>query len=178
MPGITNWVFENTDITFLRKNNFCGLQVKQKLLECFCTNIDDIFKLNLEPKLKQFEVVLKQCQHRKLTLHGKITVIKTFALPKIIYALSSLQNPPKYVKKYIEEQMYTFLWEGKPEKVKRKTLAQNYDKGGLKMIDIDKCMQTQKITLIKRMLDPNNTTVLNEIYIKIKHIWMCSIIRV
>ena len=86
----------------------------------FCTNKDDIFKLNLEPKLKQFELVLKQWQHRKLTLHGKSTVIKTFALPKLIYALSSLHNPPKSVIKYIEKQMYTFLWDGKPEKVKRK----------------------------------------------------------
>ena len=32
------------------------------------------------------------------------------------------------------------------------------------MIDIDKSMQTQKITCIKRILDPNNITVLNEIY--------------
>ena len=32
------------------------------------------------------------------------------------------------------------------------------------MIDIDKFMQAQKIPWIKRILDPNNKTVLNEIY--------------
>ena len=49
----------------------------------FCTNKDDIFKLNLDPTLKQFETVLKLLQHLKLTLLEKITVIKTFALPKL-----------------------------------------------------------------------------------------------
>ena len=158
---------KNTSITFLRKKQFEWSSSKAKALGMvFCTNKDDIFKLNLEPKLKQFEVVLKQWQHRKLTLHGKITVIKTFALPKLIYALSSLQSPPKSVIKHIEKQMYTFLWDGKPEKVKRKTIIQNYEKGGLKMIDIEKFMQAQKITWIKRILDPNNKTVLNGIYLQ------------
>ena len=66
--------------------------------------------------------------------------------------------------KYIENQMYTYLWDGKPEKVKRKTLIQNYEKVDLKMIDIENFIQAQKITWIKRMLDSNNKTVLNEIY--------------
>ena len=100
----------------------------------FCTNKDDLFKLNLKPKLKQFETVLKQWQHRNLTLLGKITVIKTFALTKLIYALSSLPNPSNAVINYIEKQMYTFLWNAKPEKIKRTTLIQNYDKGGLKRL--------------------------------------------
>ena len=66
---------------------------------------------------------------------------------------------------YIEKQMYSFLWNGKPDKVKRSSLIQTYDKGGLKMIDIDKFIQAQKITWIKRILDPNNKNILNEIYL-------------
>ena len=42
----------------------------------FCTNKDNIFRANLEPKITLFEKCLKQWQHRKLTLMGKITVIK------------------------------------------------------------------------------------------------------
>ena len=158
---------KNSNVTFLRKKQFVWSSSQAKALGMiFCTNKDDIFKLNLEPKLKQFNTVLKQWQHRKLTLLGKITVIKTFALPKLIYGLSSLPNPSKSVIDYIEKQMYTFLWSGKPEKIKRKTLIQTYEKGGLKMIDINKFMQAQKITWIKRILDQNNKTSLADIYIK------------
>ena len=94
----------------------------------FCANKDSIFKLNLEPKVKQFEAVAAL----ELSLLRKITVIKTFALPKIIYTLSSLPNPPRTVINYIEKQKYSFLRNGKPEKVKRSSLIQTYDTGGLK----------------------------------------------
>jgi hypothetical protein len=39
--------------------------------------------------------ILKSWQHRKLTLLGKITVIKTLALPKLIHLLTSLPNLPQ-----------------------------------------------------------------------------------
>ena len=56
----------------------------------FTTNKELTFQINLESKVKHFEPCLKQWQHRKLTLMGKITVIKNYALPKLIYVLTSL----------------------------------------------------------------------------------------
>ena len=40
---------------------------------------------------------LKRWNHRKLTLMGKITVVKTFALPKLIYPLTVLDNPSEEI---------------------------------------------------------------------------------
>ena len=50
------------------------------------------------------------------------------------------------------------------KKITRKTLFQNYEKGGLKMIDIDKFIQAQKISWIKRLFAPNIKTTLKEVY--------------
>ena len=47
---------------------------------------------------------------------GKVTVIKDYALPKLIYVLTSLPNPSKQTIKRIEKLMYEFIWDGKPEK--------------------------------------------------------------
>ena len=58
---------------------------------------------------------------------GKITVIKNYALPKLIYALSSLLNPPPQTVKRIEKLMYEFIWDGKPEKIKRDILTMGYE---------------------------------------------------
>ena len=55
---------------------------------------------NLYPKLNDFTYCLKRWQHRKLTLMGKITVIKTFALPKLIYPFTALLDPRKKSYKY------------------------------------------------------------------------------
>ena len=82
----------------------------------FTTVKANLFQANLEPKIINFENCLKQWHHRKLTLKGKITVIKNYALPKLVYVLSSLPNPPQVTVKRIEKMMYNFLWDGKPEK--------------------------------------------------------------
>ena len=49
---------------------------------------------NIIQKLNDFENCLKRRNHRKLSLMGKISVVKTFAIPKIIYQLIVLDNPP------------------------------------------------------------------------------------
>ena len=79
-----------------------------------------------------------QWRHRKLTLMGKIVVIKSYALPKLIYPLTSLPNPPKETIKRVEKMMYDFIWDAKPDKIKQEILTSDYDKGGLRMINIEK----------------------------------------
>ena len=67
----------------------------------FCTNKENIFQANLEPKIKLFEKRSKEWQHRTLTLIGKITVIKNYAPPKLVYVLSYLPDPTKHIIKHI-----------------------------------------------------------------------------
>jgi hypothetical protein len=43
-------------------------------------------------KIIDVSKILKSWQHIKLTLLGKVTVIKTLALPKLIHLLTSLPN--------------------------------------------------------------------------------------
>ena len=54
----------------------------------FSQNNKELLKDNLEPKIKEFTNCIKSWEHRKLSLLGKITVIKSLALPKIIYTLT------------------------------------------------------------------------------------------
>ena len=67
---------------------------------------------------------------------GKVKVEKIFALPNLIFALSSLRNPPKSKLDQIEKIMYSFIWDNKQDKIKISTLIQNYLKGGIKMTNI------------------------------------------
>ena len=61
---------------------------------------------------------------------GKITVIKKYALPKLVYVLSSLPDPIKTTIKKIETIMYDFIWDSKPARIKRDVLTMDYEKGG------------------------------------------------
>ena len=129
----------------------------------FNTNKRNIFLSNLEPKIKKFEKCLQQWQHRKLTLMGKIVVIKKYALPKLIYPLTSLPNPPKDAIKRLEKLMYNFLWDGKPDKIKRETITQDYEHGGLKMIDIETFIWSLKAGWVKRLAHTENNKLLKTV---------------
>ena len=137
---------KNRNATYCPKKNFLWCSDKAKTLvfnNTTCSSnvkhdYNHTFKLNLQQRIDAFCYCLKQWQHRKLSLIGKITVIKYFAFPKLIYPLSVLQHPPdKYIKE-IKKAMFEFLWNKKPDKIKRNLISKNYEDGGLKMLDIDK----------------------------------------
>ena len=59
--------------------------------------------------------------------------------------------------------MYFFIWDGKPDEIKRNTLMQNFEKWEIKMIDIKKNIVSLKVTWIKKILDSYSNGVSKEI---------------
>ena len=72
---------------------------------------------------------------RELTLLRKIQVIKSFAIPKILYRVVLISNKKEFIKK-INSLLYSFVWKGK-DKIKRTAFINPIDKGGLKMPNIE-----------------------------------------
>ena len=56
--------------------------------------------------------------------------------------------------KEIYNLIFGFLWKGK-DKGKRTAMINDIENGGLKMVDIDLMIRTQKIMCVKRYLDNN-----------------------
>ena len=88
--------------------------------------------------------MLRCWKYRRLTLLGKIIVIKSLVVSQLVYLLSPLRF------------LYTFLWNGKGDKIKRKVMINDFGGGGLKMIDISSFNKSLKTTWIKKYLDNNN----------------------
>ena len=144
-----------SNVVYLKDRKFQWSSTEARSLGMtFGTNKENIFLANLEPKIKLFEKCLKQWQHRKLPLMRKITVKKSYALPKLVYVLSSLPDPNKQTIKRTETIMYDFLWDSKPAKIKREILTMDYEKRGLKMIDLETF-----IKFLKNMLDKKNDRI-------------------
>ena len=95
---------------------------------------------------------------------GKIVEIKPYALPKLIYPLTSLPNPPKETIKRIDKMMYDFIWDGKPDKIKQEISTSDYDKGGLRMIDKEKLIWSLKISWVKHILETESNSLLKHLY--------------
>ena len=90
--------------------------------------------LNFEEKVCSLEKTLNNWKKRKLTLIGKINIVKTLGLSKLIYC-SSLPTVSKSLIDRINKIIFSFIWEGKPPKINKKTIIGEKHCGGLKMID-------------------------------------------
>jgi hypothetical protein len=53
----------------------------------------------------------------------------------------------------METLMYEFIWDGKRDNIKRKTMIGEYKQGGLQMIDIKSYFDTLRIKWVKLIVD-------------------------
>ena len=60
-------------------------------------------------------------------------MIKSIALPQITYLPSILSGPGEKIIKELTASMFKFLWNGKPDKIKRSVLINTTENGGLKV---------------------------------------------
>ena len=115
---------------------------------------------NLYPKIKYFTNCLKRWQHRKLTLMGKITIIITFALRKLIYPFTVLLDPLKEVIQKLNSEIFSFIWDSKPDEMKRTTLYRYYKNRGLRMINPQCLLNSLKASWMNCIFDDESTSTL------------------
>ena len=87
-------------------------------------------KLNFEEKLAKLKKVLNIWCKRHLTILGRIAIVKSLAIAKLVYYCSVLNVPAEFVKE-VNSTIFSFIWNFKPDKIKRKTLIGPVCKGGL-----------------------------------------------
>ena len=78
-------------------------------------------------------------------------MVKNLALSKLVHFFISLPSPPKDFMREINKKFYSFIWKGKPPKIKR-TLEASTEKGGLKMVNVERFEQTLKVKWLKKIL--------------------------
>lgn len=118
----------------------------------FSLDLNRITEINFSKKIKEVSAILKSWQHRKLTLMGKITVIKSLALSKLVHLLTALPNLTQSRLNELTSLFYNFIWNNKPDRVKRNTLIGDITQGGLNMIHIHSFNIYLKLSWIKRLL--------------------------
>ena len=111
--------------------------------------------LNFQEKIEKMRNCLGAWALRRLSLIGKISVIKSLVVPQIIHILSPLQSNPQIINE-INVLFFNFLWNGKGDKIKRDVVIRDYPDGGLKILDIISFNKALKIVWIKKYLDENS----------------------
>ena len=100
------------------------------------TELPEVVQANIYPALEKIQNIIKIWSMRKLTLFGKITVIKSLLESQLVYKLSVLPNPSHQLLKEIDQTLFHFLWDNKPHRITKHMAIEPRDLGGLSMIDI------------------------------------------
>ena len=123
----------------------------------FSNDINNMVKLNYDKYLTEAKMIIKHWNKRYLTPLGKISVIKTFILSKFIHIFTALPTPKDAQIDELNKLIYQFVWNNKPDKIKRIQITQGYENGGLKLTNIPIFIDSLKITWIRRLIVAQNS---------------------
>ena len=96
---------------------------------------------NFTNRINQLERICALWSKRKLTMIGKIVVLKTFGISLFTHLMQSIGISKSYLDK-INQIIFRFIWKKNfsntkaSERIKRKTICSPKKNGGLNMIDI------------------------------------------
>ena len=89
---------------------------------------------------------------RRLSLLGKVTVLKSLIASQLVYILTPLPTNQQVLDEF-NLLFFNFLWSGKGDKIKRNKIISDYSEGGLRMIDLFSFNKALKSTWVKKYLD-------------------------
>ena len=108
----------NSTETLCNEHNLDWEQSPIKILGVtFPPEVSKIWDFNSHETLAKIENLIKTWSKRKLTLPGKITIIKSLALSKLTHLLISLPNPPDNLLKSLDKLFYKFIWNSGPDAI-------------------------------------------------------------
>ena len=138
----------------LRK--YCNITWTGKPIKCLGIYLghdkDKCLALNWDKKLIAVKKVLSQWKQRAstLTLQGKILVVKTLALSKIVFP-ATLLTMPENVRKELKTSIFEFIW-GKRDRLKRLHLVNDVLHGGLSMVEIESFVTSLKAAWVTKFI--------------------------
>ncbi len=115
------------------------------------SDMSQITSMNITPLVDKMKLLVETWSKRKLTLYGKITIIKSLLISQLIYHLSVLPNPDQMLLKSIDRTLFNYLWDNKPHRICKNSIIADTDLGGLKMVSVfEKCIAL-KTVWVKRL---------------------------
>ena len=139
---------------------------------------DKLEKLNYLPKLKKIEQIFSSWDKRNLSVIGKTLIIKSLALSQLLYLTSVIPNPEAPIMKRIETLLFKYVWNKKPDKIKRNYLISPTEKGGLGIPHVPSQFAALKCAWIKRLISESNASwkllILRQLPCRDRFLWGCN----
>ena len=112
---------------------------------------------NFIERLDSIKKLINIWSSRGLSIYGKVTIIKSFLIPKFIYVCSILPTPKAELLNELTKILSKFLWKG-VDKVTRASVVNEYEEGGIRMVDLECMVKSLRLAWSKRIFSGTNGT--------------------
>ena len=69
-------------------------------------------------------------------MYGKVTIIKSLLIPKLVF-ISSVLSPPSKIIKQVNSMIFSFLWNGRDKVMRLSSITiSSYEDSGIKLTDM------------------------------------------
>ena len=107
---------------------------------------------------------------------GRVAILKSLVLSKLIHLWILLPNPPDVFIQKLQKMCFCFVWNGKQDRIGRKTSIKTERQGGLNIPDIRNYINALKLSWISKYQATNHKwkDIAEEIFPHIKKLPLCG----
>ena len=170
--------WKNTDVKFYTLKRLYWSPGPIKILGIqVSTDYQEVHYHNYEKLMDKVDEILGKWKQHILTLISKIVIVNTLINSLFVHKLTALPSPLGDFYNRYKKKIEQFLWEGKIPKIKYNKLVQNYDKMGLKLVDLRAKEYAIKAALVIKNAEKGEeiSWLYHTLPIKDKRIWECNL---
>ena len=142
----------NSTVKFMPHLDIKWNPSKFKILGIWFTNdLVNCIELNFDEKFFEIKKLYSIWLKRNITPLGRIAILKSVILSKLVFLWILLPNPPDDIVDRIQLSIFKFIWKGKNDRINRKTSMKSVENGGLGIPNIRCYIQSLKLTWIRKL---------------------------
>ena len=149
---------KNSTAKFMEHSGLKWNPPKFKIFGIWFTNdLRNCVDINYNEKLTDVKNVFKVWSKRQLSPLGRVAILKLLIISKLINLWMWLPNLPDHFFKALQKECYEFMWNGKPDKISRKTVHKSVKNGGLGLPELKTFATALKLTWLRKLMKTNHS---------------------
>ena len=111
---------------------------------------------NYNKALDKVACICKMWSGRSLSLIGKVLIVNVLCISQFLYKFQCLPSPSKSVVDKFQKIIRSFIWSGRKPKISLNRLQQDFEHGGLKLVDLKIKDKSMKIALMMKAIQTDS----------------------
>ena len=122
----------------------------------FTNNVNDCVGINYAENFAEVHRLMQLWMKRCITPLGRVAILKSLILSKLIHLWILLPNPPQEFLDNLQKMCFVFVWKEKQDKISRKTAQQHEKNGGMGIPNLNSFIRALKLSWLSKLQSTNH----------------------